>query len=288
MLKKLKSTLIINAIGFSLLMICLYSYQGFMLRVQETSHEEVVIDEELLTKRLSRCSTGELEEMLSAGLEVEEWSQILRKTGSHVVSEVLKGQGVFSTMEHYPLSDAFDEETYSQYYYHTHRGGEHGHFHLFLRQGGMEIGTIPLLYDERNLKLDDIQTFAHLVAISMDDQGVPIGLFTVNRWVTGEDWYGAEDLKKMIHRFSVNHAYPSYVVNRWLKVMLILFRPQIEDLIDTRDQILRKNQNGISLKALLEEQELEVLSEEKISIETQIKVIRIVLEERGHMTPPPK
>lgn len=285
MLKKLKSTLIINAIGFALLMGCLYGYRGFMSRVQVTSYEKVVIDEDLLKKRLSRCSTAELEEMLSAGLEVEEWNQMLRKTGSHVVTEVLKGQGVFTTMEHYPLSDTFDGETYSQYYYHAHRGGEHGHFHLFLRQGGMEIGTIPILYDERNQKLDNIQTFAHLVAISMDDQGVPIGLFTVNRWVTGEDWYQAEDLKKMVHRFSVNHAHPSYVVNRWLKAMLILFRPQIEDLIDARDQVLKAYQKGVPLKAVLEDQELDVLSEEKISIETQIKLIGILLEERGQDAP---
>ncbi|MCP5506177.1 MAG: hypothetical protein H7A38_04775 [Chlamydiales bacterium] len=285
MLKKLKSTLIINAIGFALLMVCLYGYQGFMSSVQGVSHEKVVVDEDLLKERLSLCSTAELEEMLAAGLEVEEWNQMLRKTGSHVVSEVLKGQGVFTTMEHYPLSDTFDGETYSQYYYHAHRGGEHGHFHLFLRQGGMEIGTIPILYDERNQKLDNIQTFAHLIAISMDDQGIPIGLFTVNRWVTGEDWYAACDLKKMVQRFSVNHAHPSYVVNRWLKAMLILFLPQIHDLIDARDKVLQSYQKGVPLKAVLEDQELDVLSEEKISIETQIKLIKMVLEERGQDAP---
>lgn len=85
----------------------------------------------------------------------------------------------------------------------------------------------------------------------------------------------------MVDRFSVNHAHPSYVVNRWLKTMLILFRPQIDDLIDARDQLLMKYQRGIPLKVVLEDQELDVISEEKVSIETQIKMIRKLLKEKG-------
>lgn len=133
------------------------------------------------------CSEDQLRKMLVAGEEIEEWNAMLKKTGLNIVQKVLKGQGVFATLEYYPLNDTFDEGAYSQYYYHAHRGVEHGHFHLFLRQGGMEEGTYPLLYDARNQKLDDIQTFAHLIAISMDDEGYPLGPFTVNRWVTGED-----------------------------------------------------------------------------------------------------
>jgi hypothetical protein len=279
MLKKLKSTLIVNGIGFGLLIVSLYGYQGFMTTVQSVKHDAIVIDHKGLKERLSQCSEEELKKMLAAGEEIEEWNAMLKKTGLSIVQKVLKGQGVFATMEHYPLDDTFDEGTYSQYYYHAHRGGEHGHFHLFLRQGGMAKGTLPILYDVRNEELDDIQTFAHLIAISMDDEGYPLGLFTVNRWVTGEDWYAADDLKKMVDRFSVNHAHPSYVVNRWLKAMLILFRPQIDDLIDARDQILMQYQRGIPLKAVLEDQELDVISEEKISIATQIKVIQELLSQ---------
>jgi hypothetical protein len=272
MLKNLKSTLIINGIGFALLMFCLYGYQG--ARVPSVKHASIAIDEKVLKERLSRCSNEELKKMLAAGEEIEEWDGILQKTGLSVIQKVLQGQNIVLTMEHYPLNDTFDNKTYSQYYYHAHREKEHGHFHLFLRQGGMEEGTLPLLWDKQ---LDDIQTFAHLVAISMDDEGYPLTLFTVNRWVTGESWYAPEDLKKMVDRFDVSHAHPSYVANRWLKAMLILFRPQIDDLIDERDQILMRWQRGIPLKDVLENRELDVISEEKISIEAQLKVIRDLL-----------
>ncbi|QVL57114.1 MAG: hypothetical protein KFB93_06965 [Simkaniaceae bacterium] len=240
----------------------------------------MVIDEVILKEKLKKCTTKKLEEMLAAGKEIEEWNVMLEKTGTHIVDKVLSGQGVFTQMEHYPLQDTFDNGTYSQYYYHAHRPGEHGHFHLFLRQGGMEEGILPIIYDERNEGLDDINTFAHLVAISMDDEGYPLALFTTNRWVTGEDWYSSIDLKKMVERFNVNHTHPSYVVNRWLKAMLILFEPQIHTLIDMRDKHLMNYRHGIPLKAILEDQELDVITEEKISIDTQIKVIREVLEER--------
>ena len=33
---------------------------------------------------------------------------------------------------------------------------------------------------------------SHLIAISMDAWGDPIGLFATNRWVTDETWYPAE------------------------------------------------------------------------------------------------
>lgn len=272
MFKKLKSTLIINGIGFGLMIVSLFGYQGVM-----TYSQPIKIDQEKLKERLSQCSKEELRKMLVAGEEIEEWNALLKKTGLTIVQKVLKEPGILKILEHYPLHDTFDQETYSQYYYHAHRNGEHGHFHLFLRQGGMEEGTLPLLSDGSNQELDDIQTFAHLIAISMDDEGAPLSLFTVNRWVTGEHWYVAKDLKKMVDRFSVNHDYPSLVVNRWLKGMLILFRPQIDDLLDARDQLLSKCHQGILLKDVLEDQELDVISEEQISIEMQIKVIRELL-----------
>ncbi len=281
MIKKLRFILIINSIGLLALFLSLFGYQEFMPSSDSASHLSVVIDESALREKLSLYSTDDLKTMLAAGVEIEEWMKILEKSGTNVVEKVLKGQGVFATMEHYPIQDSFDEKTYSQYYYHAHRGGEHGHFHLFLRQGGMTKGTLPLLYDERNESLDDINTFAHLVAISMDDEGYPLSLFTTNRWLTGEDWYSAIDLKKMVKNFNVEHAHPSYVVNRWLKAMLTFFEPQVDALIDERDERLMQYQQGISLKVILEDQEFDVITEEKISIDTQIRVIRNILKNRN-------
>jgi len=282
-MKRLRTILIINLIGLTVLFVCLFGYQGIASRGSSFSHQDVVIDTSILKNELNEYSGKDLEKMLHAGEEILEWNEMLSKTESHVVDQVLKGQGVFWELDHYPMQDTFDRETYSQYYYHAHRKGEHGHFHLFLRQGGMEKDTFPIFYDARNDTLNDIDTYAHLIAISMDDEGYPLALFTTNRWVTGEDWYASRDVKKMIDHFHVNHAHPSYVVNRWLNAMLILFRPQIDRLIEERETTLERYANGIPIKKVLEDHELDVTSEMPISLEKQIEVIRTLLDEKGEL-----
>jgi len=287
-MKKLRSVLITNLIGLVVLFLCLFCYQSIpdlMTSKMSVSHREIQIHEKKLKEKLALCSTESLKKMQNAGKEIQEWNRLLSKTGSHIVAEVLKGQGVFWEMAHYPLNDAFDRETYSQYYYHAHRGGEHGHFHLFLRQGGMGEDILPLFYDKRNATLNDIDTFAHIIAISMDDEGYPIGLFTTNRWVTGEDWYTAEDIMKMVDRFHVEHTHPSYVVNKWLNAMLVLFKPQILDLIGKRDHTLMQYREGIPLKEILEDHNLDVTSETQISLDVQMQLIQELLEEREQSLP---
>lgn len=86
--------------------------------------------------------------MLEAGAEVRASMRALQRVGLNLVGEVLKDQGPFIELEHYPKDDVFDDESHSQYYYHTHRSDsqEHGHFHTFLRAGGMPEGAQPVAY----------------------------------------------------------------------------------------------------------------------------------------------
>jgi hypothetical protein len=88
--------------------------------------------------------------MRAAGAEIRECHRVLKKGGLNVVGEILRGQGDFIELEHYPRDDVFDAETHGQYYYHAHRGidAEHGHFHLFLRAGGMPAGSAPIDYPQ--------------------------------------------------------------------------------------------------------------------------------------------
>ena len=179
--------------------------------------------------------------MRAAGRELRACRRALEKGGLNVVGEVLKGQGDFIEMAHYPRDDVFDGETHGQYYYHAHRGGEleHGHFHTFLRAGGMPAGSAPLDYpwaSEPWPRCDD--AICHLVAVAMDAWGDPIGLFCVNRWVTDETWYPAEAVIAMLDRFAIDHAFPNWAVNRWLTALLKLYRPHIEHLIRHRDQVI--------------------------------------------------
>src|SRR3546814_8384282 len=117
----------------------------------------------------------------------------------NLVGELLKNNGTFYEWDHYPPGDVYDHETHGQYYYHAHAAdqrfdGEHGHFHTFVRPKGMPPGVRPAPLPGFAAPADPNDALSHLVAIAMTPGGLPFRLFTVNRWVTGEVWYRAEDV----------------------------------------------------------------------------------------------
>ncbi|HAT35836.1 MAG TPA: hypothetical protein DCS82_08980, partial [Rhodospirillaceae bacterium] len=181
--------------------------------------------------------------------------------------------------------DVYDSTSHSQYYYHAHppdeRPGEHGHFHTFLRPSGMPEGMspVPLEDFEPPEKPDD--ALSHLVAISMENRGLPTKLFTTNRWVTDETWYRAEDVQKMIGLFEIDHAQPSWPVNLWISNMMILFRPQITVLLEERDACIADWQKKYPDRNAFKDHELEVTSEVDIDIDAQMGAIALMLEESG-------
>ncbi|MBW7471893.1 DUF6969 family protein [Marinobacter sp. F4218] len=82
---------------------------------------------------------------LEAVAEIRECYRVLKKGDLNIVGEVLRGQGPFYELDHYPKDDVFDASTGSQYYYHAHRSDhpEHGHFHLFLRDAALPELAAP-------------------------------------------------------------------------------------------------------------------------------------------------
>ncbi|MEW6688496.1 MAG: hypothetical protein AB1452_05310 [Pseudomonadota bacterium] len=221
-----------------------------------------------------------LESMRAAGQEIEECYRVLRKGGLNVVGEVLRGQGEFREYDHYPRDDVFDAETHAQYYYHAHRGlgGEHGHFHTFLRAPGMPPGAMPVLAAHTESWPEGEQAIAHLIAISMDAYGYPIGLFAPNRWVAGDTWYAADELIAMLDRFRIDHAYPSWPVNRWIGAMVALFRPHIELLLLERDRAIGDWREAHPSEDVWERRDLEVLSHMRVSVEDAIVQIEAALD----------
>jgi hypothetical protein len=220
--------------------------------------------------------------MLVAAREIRECYRVLEKAGINLVGEVLRGQGEFVELEHYPRDDVFDSETHAQYYYHTHRDGEleHGHFHLFLRAGGMPPGCRPLDYPQASdaWPAGD-EALGHLVAISMDGWGFPIGLFCTNRWVTAETWYPAEQTIAMLDRFAIDHAFPNWAVNRWLTAMLRLYRPQVELLIRQRDEVVAEWQDRQPGADVFEDRKLEITGYLPIDVEALTLELEAVAEE---------
>jgi hypothetical protein len=223
-----------------------------------------------------------LEDMAAAGAEIMECYRLLRKSDANVVGEVLRGHGEFYEWDHYPPGDVYDRETHSQYYYHAHpaelRGGEHGHFHTFLRPKGMPEGVAPAALPDYAPPDGDNDALSHLIGISMDPRGYPVRLFTCNRWVTGEVWYAADDVIRMLDRFDMDLAYPSLPANTWVTAMLRLFRPTVEHLVATRDTAVASWQASHHDVNVHEDRELEVTSYADISVESQIEAVLRALE----------
>lgn len=223
----------------------------------------------------------QLKGMEEAGNTVLECYRLLAKTGDNIVGEVLKNQGEFYEWDHYPKGDVYDPETHSQYYYHAHAAGErpdeHGHFHTFLRPKGMPDGIKPAPVEDLELPPGDNDALSHLIGISMNAAGFPIRIFTVNRWVTGEVWYKAQDVKTLLDYFDMDLAYPSLPVNLWLTAMVKLFRPQIETLLEERDLTLAKWQEKGLEESPYEDRDLEVTSYLDIDVAQQIQAVDQVL-----------
>jgi len=230
-------------------------------------------------------SRDRLEQMAAAGAEVLNCHRVLAKTNHNIVGEVLRDQGTFYEWNHYPEGDLYDHVTHSQFYYHAHpqelRGGEHGHFHTFLRPLGMPKRVMPAPVPGPVPAEGENEALSHLIAISMDPRGVPIRLFTTNRWVTGEVWYAAKDVRAMLDCFEIDLAHPSWPVNRWIGAMVRLFRPQIGALVDARDAAVAAWAQAYPERDVYEDRELEITSMTEIDIDAQIAAVAAALESGG-------
>ncbi|MCP5083935.1 MAG: hypothetical protein GY948_19785 [Alphaproteobacteria bacterium] len=233
--------------------------------------------------RLKQCllelTREELEDMQAAGAEILDCYRQLGKAQTNLVAQCLANQGTFYEFDHYPKGDVIDGETCGQYFYHAHRPelGEHGHFHTFLRAGGMPRNCAPVPYEGQEVRPTGENAIAHLIAISMDRPGFPIALFTVNRWVTGETFYSAKDTIAMARKFHMDHTYPCLAVNRWITAMVRLFRPQISSLLHERDRTIddwgKQHPDG----DVFEDRDLVVTSIQSIDVAKQIALVNKTL-----------
>jgi len=224
-----------------------------------------------------------LEAMLDAGEEVIRCQRVLARSGENIISDLL-GDAEFFEWDHQPPGDVYDPQTHAQYYYHAHPGptdsGEHGHFHTFLRGPGMPASAQAITGPDGKPPADQKAALAHLIAISMDEFGRPIRLFTINRWVTDETWYAASDVIAMLDRFVVDLARPSWPINRWMTAMVDLFRPQIEALIEARDVTVSARAAQLG-RDVYDDHDLEVTATQAIDVDQQIDAIGAALSAAG-------
>lgn len=272
-MKKIYSALFISAIFLIATFTISHYYSGLVFEgTFETKDVQYpTINTTALKERLSKLNNDDLEKMQESGLEVIKWRDILHKGRSNIVAEVLQNDQIF-VKEHYPRGEVVDENSKSQYFYHSHRPSEHGHFHLFFYKKEIIDKHKPIA------TWKNVKPGAHLIDISMHPDGEPIGLFNTNQWVTSEYWYSADQTLDMLNHFAIDHAYPSWPVNQWLNHLLVLFKPQIEDILYERDQQITQMDKPI--EQVLKDKKIEIFNSIPISIESQLDVISNILNER--------
>ncbi|GAB4187834.1 MAG: hypothetical protein Tsb0015_07040 [Simkaniaceae bacterium] len=222
----------------------------------------LTFSEEKLYHIIKEMPLQERKKMLQAGQKVLYWQQALKMTNENILTEVTGGKLDVKKLAHYPKGDVFDNDTLAGYFYHSHREKEHGHFHIFF--GNDKFGGNGLLLDK---------PYTHIIAISVDHLGNPKSLFTVNQWVTGETWRKADEICNNLPDFAIGHAFPSYAVNQWLTAMVQLFRPQIMELIQKRDDLMAQYSQKKGIKNIYKVKCLEIITESPISIEDQMRII---------------
>ena len=234
----------------------------------------------------SLLTMTQLQAMQRAGLEILECYRVLQKAGMNLVGEVLrdtlnKGE-TFYEFNHYPKDDVYDRDSHAQFYYHAHRGevGEHGHFHCFLRPKGMPGGVAPIDYPATDPWPQGNDALSHLVAIAMDSYGYPTGLFTTNRWVTAEAWYPAEQVMQMLDRFVIDHAFPSWPLNRWISAMFVLYRPHIEALLKQRDATVWAWAEAHPQEDVFEDRKLDITSQMPMSVQDTLAQVESALADK--------
>lgn len=208
-----------------------------------------------LLHRNWRLSSGDLfaNSLQGARDSVMAFAEATEKSGS-LLQSWIGGREVVE-FEHYPPDDIVDHRHGSQFYYHSHRDGdrEHGHLHLFWH--ATVTGRRRHLRPGRSRWVRTAPT--HLMSISLDARGLPVGLFTVNRWVTDGHWFDAQTTLAMLDRFNLREIKGHEHSCRWLMGFVRFYRPLIETLLVKRDQRLARYAD---LKQALDNRRAEVLS----------------------------
>lgn len=206
---------------------------------------------------------GHLKRSHEAGRAVLDYTQRLAGQGRSVLDIVLNEKEL-EDWAMYPWDGGvIDKKTRSQYFYHAHpQSPEHGHFHVF--------------YSHRN-------QIVHLAAISLDDQGQPMELFTVNRWVTGDFYIPAGKLSGYITQFRIANNSFDREVGEYLRNLLILYQAEIGALMQQRERVFADYRATHDGREPYEDRDLDVTSNLEIQIENQVAALEQELQRRGEL-----
>ncbi|MBX9777941.1 MAG: hypothetical protein K2Y71_26470 [Xanthobacteraceae bacterium] len=199
------------------------------------------------------------------------------RKGSHPVGDPLAASPeAFTRWTYYPPEPVDDAKTGSGWFYHAHepsearRWSEHGHFHCFSLVDRLRKGAKPLALPA-DPDPDKART-VHLVAISIEQSGVPQRLFATNRWVTGEWMHAAGDVVPLIDEFAIHTDKRFRPTSRWLSAMLRLFQPQIAWLLHERDLVIGERR-AQGADDFTEDQKIEAVAVATIDVDAQLAAL---------------
>jgi len=178
--------------------------------------------------------------------------------------------------DHYPPDDIVDLRSGCQYYYHAHRDGnrEHGHLHLFRHASASGRRR----YFRPGQARWQRTAPTHLFAVSLDARGLPVGLFTVNQWVTDGHWFDAATTVACVERFAVGNVAGHEHACRWLTGFVHMYRPLVRHLLLQRDARLARRSD---LARALDDRRLEVLSTSAINWAADLDALQALAARRG-------
>lgn len=189
-----------------------------------------------------------------AHASVSAFAAVTAEHGS-LIQSWIEGREVIE-FDHYPTDDLVNVRNGSQFYYHSHRDGdrEHGHLHLFWHA----TATGRRRYLKAGKPRWNRTEPTHLFAISLDARGLPVGLFTVNQWVTDGHWFDAATTMACVDRFAMGEIQGYEQSCRWLTGFVRLYRPLIHELLVQRDKRMKRRSD---FARALQDRDLEVLSQ---------------------------
>lgn len=223
---------------------------------------------------LKRLSPVELRSTMGAAqFSLDGFSRATAEAGSLIQSWV-SGVPVMA-MAHYPPSDVTDRQRGIQFFYHCHRDGglEHGHVHLFAhatRSGRRR----HLRGDNHWVRTDP----SHLIAIGLDARGLPVSLFTVNRWVTGGHWLNTPTTLNWLQGLTLCNAPAHAHACQWLSGFVRMYLPVIARLLKQRDRWLDRQPDRAKA---MEEERAEVISCARIDWASDLQRLETELALRG-------
>ncbi|GAC1529567.1 MAG: hypothetical protein NVS2B4_07980 [Ramlibacter sp.] len=196
----------------------------------------------------------------------------LAPRGEHLLSGLL-AEAPPRQWERMPEDDAVDSAGLYQWFYHCHgpedrpAGVEHGHIHLFARRTAWE--RLSATRSERAfLELcgrpkSQAET-RHLLAIGLDAKGVPVTLFAVNSWVTGDLMLSAAGTAELLAQLVIDTGYCT--IDRMVSSLVRLCEVDIQSLLRARDQSLRSRKRRV----VLQDRTLEILAEIRLDLDSRI------------------